>query len=169
VTWLASCIQRIAITGTAHAAASSSLYFSGFPGSRGASAVALLRADTLKTLRGAVFTALSASLLLLILPTPISRDVAMLVFGAALGPIYPLLIATFFARARHSSDTRWILATAGLGGSVLPWLTGWFSSHAGNLRIGVFTIPTALALPAFLLPVIRTCQSNSQHVKAATG
>jgi len=167
VTWLASYIQRMAITGAAHAAATSSLYFAGFLGSRGASAVVLLRADASKILRAAVFTALSAALLLFVLPTPTSRDAAMLVLGAALAPIYPLLIATFFARARHSSDARWILATAGLGGSVLPWLTGWVSSHAGNLRSGMFTIPTAIALLAFLLPAMRPRQSSSQGVEAA--
>ncbi len=169
VTWLASYLQRMAVTSPVFAAASSSLYFAGFLGSRGASAVVLLSANASRILRTAVLTALSAALLLFVLPTPTSRNIAMLVLGAALAPIYPLLIATFFARARHSSDARWILATAGLGGSVLPWLTGWVSSHAGNLRIGMFTIPVALALLASLLPAMRPRESNSQRIEATAG
>ena len=78
----------------------------------------------------------------------------MFLLGAALAPVYPLVIAGFFARARHTSDSRWVMATAGFGGSVLPWLAGWISTHTGSLRIGMLTIPVALLLMVFVLPTV---------------
>jgi fucose permease len=156
VTWLASFILRSTGAGAAQAAAASSLYFLGFLASRGLSSLLLLRADSTRVFRIAVLTALAAALLLFVLPSTASRSGAMLLLGAALAPIYPLVIASFFARARHSSDTRWILATAGFGGSILPWLAGWISSHTGSLRMGLLTIPAALAVMTLLLPVLRS-------------
>ena len=62
---------------------------------------------------------------------------AMVILGAALAPIFPLLLATFFAQARHSSDSRWVLSLCGFGGSVLPWIAGWISAQTGSLRLGL--------------------------------
>jgi fucose permease len=78
----------------------------------------------------------------------------MIILGAALAPIFPLLLSRFFARARQSSDSRWVLAVCGFGGSVLPWLTGWVSAQSGSLRLGLITIPAALLLMVFMLPLL---------------
>jgi hypothetical protein len=60
-----------------------------------------------------------------------AAPVAMLLLGAALAPVFPLLISRFFARAqvKHS---RWVLFVAGFGGSALPWETGLISSSANS-------------------------------------
>jgi fucose permease len=78
----------------------------------------------------------------------------MFLLGIALAPTYPLLISESFSRVQQTSDTRWILAASGFGGSVLPWLTGWISVQSGSLRAGILTVPTALLLMFFLLPVL---------------
>ena len=78
----------------------------------------------------------------------------MFLLGAALAPTYPLVLAGFFARARHTADSRWILFTAGFGGSVLPWIAGFISTQTGSLRAGMLTIPAALLMMAFL-PTLR--------------
>ena len=75
----------------------------------------------------------------------------MLVLGAALAPIFPLLLARFFAGSRNASDSRWMLATCGFGGSVLPWLTGWISAASHSLRLGLATVPAALLIMLCLL------------------
>jgi fucose permease len=77
----------------------------------------------------------------------------MLALGAALAPIFPLLLSRFFARASNASDSRWVLSICGFGGSVLPWLTGWLSGSFGSLRIGLATVPAALACILLLLPL----------------
>ena len=153
--WLPTYAQRMAGSGVVFAAASSSLYWAGFLSSRGLSSLLLLRADPIRVFRVVVIVALIAAILLAVVPTTAERSVVMFVLGAALAPIYPLVIAVFFARARQTSDSRWVMATAGFGGSVLPWLAGWISAHSGSLRVGMLTMPAALLLMIFVLPALR--------------
>ena len=105
-------------------------------------------------LRFAIGAAFVAAIVLVDLPGTADHAVAMVVLGAALAPIFPLLLACFFATARSSSDSRWVLAICGFGGSVLPWLTGWVSARSGSLRLGLITVPAALFLILCLLPLI---------------
>ena len=154
-TWLPTYALRMAGSGMVLAAASTSFYWVGFLASRGFSSLLMLRADPMRVFRIAVAVALGAAVLLDAAPWVGGRSAAMFLLGAALAPVYPLVIAGFFARARHTSDSRWVLATAGFGGSVLPWLAGWISTHAGSLRIGMLTIPGALMLMVFVLPGLR--------------
>lgn len=153
-TWLATFVLRSAEGGAALAAATSSLYWAGFLASRGLSSMLLMRTRAVPVLRAAVLVALGSAALLIALPGAYARDAAMLVLGAALGPIFPLLLARFFARATDAADSRWVLAVCGFGGSVLPWLTGTISSHASSLRMGLAVVPGALVLMALMLPAL---------------
>lgn len=159
-TWLATFSLRTAERGAAVAAATSSLYWVGFLASRGFSSLLLLRASPMRVLRIAVLIALAAAALLIALTMPHQRTAAMFVLGAALGPVFPLLLARFFARAPSAADSRWVLAVCGFGGSVLPWLTGIISSHAQNLRIGLVVVPAALLLIACTLPALGSARSE---------
>jgi fucose permease len=114
-----------------------------------------MHAEPMRVFRSAIVVALIAATLLVIAPAVAVHSVAMFLLGAALAPIYPLVIAGSFARFRRTSDSRWVLATAGFGGSVLPWLAGSISAHTGSLRMGMLTIPGALLLMIFLLPALR--------------
>lgn len=155
VTWLATYSMRAAGSGAAVAAVSSSIYWWGFLLSRGAFAVILLRAEATRILWIAVATAAAASALLVGFSGTAVRDVAMAVLGAALAPIFPLLLSRFFARTPRRSDSRWVLALCGFGGSVLPWLTGWISGSSGSLRFGLAVIPAALFTMLCMLPALR--------------
>jgi fucose permease len=154
-TWLASYTMRVAGTGTAKAAASSSLYWCGFLASRGLFALLLTRMNATRVLSAAVLAALAAATVLVSFSG--AASVGMLLLGAALAPVFPLLISRFFIRAqvKHS---RWVLFTAGFGGSVLPWLTGMISSSTNSLRLGLCTVPAALAVMTCLLPLAQTRQ-----------
>jgi fucose permease len=151
-TWLATYAMRGAHTGIALAAASSSLYWCGFLISRGLSSLALMRIEAARLLQWAVFVGLIASAALVGFSGAVERGFAMLALGMALAPVFPLLLARFFARARNASDSRWVLSVCGFGGSVLPWLTGSIST-AFSLRIGLVTVPAALTLILALLPL----------------
>lgn len=155
VTWLATYSMRSARTGAAVGAISSSLYWWGFLLSRGVLALLLLRVSAMKVLRIALATALAASVMLVGFSDPGPRVAAMLVLGVALAPVFPLLISRFFAFAPRASDSRWVLACCGFGGSVLPWLTGWISTRAGELRFGLLVIPAALCIMVCMLPLLR--------------
>jgi len=152
--WLSTFVFRVSGSGIVQAAAATTFYWVGFLASRGVASVILLHLDARRLLQVSVAVALGAAALLAVAPSSISRDVAMFVLGVALAPIYPLVIAGFFARASHTSHTRWVLFTAGFGGSVLPWIAGWLSAHTGNLRMGILTIPAALVVMAGVLPFI---------------
>jgi fucose permease len=87
----------------------------------------------------------------------------MFLLGASLAPTYPLVLAGFFARTSRTADTRWILFTAGFGGSVLPWIAGFVSTHTGSLQTGMLVIPASLLLMAFLLPGLRGSPPAEAH------
>jgi MFS transporter, FHS family, glucose/mannose:H+ symporter len=158
--WLPTYALRTAAAGIVFAAASTSFYWAGFLCSRGFSSLLLLRAEPMRVFRVAVAVAFVSALLLVFAPSVSIRNLAMFLLGAALAPTYPLVLAGFFARSRHTADSRWILFTAGFGGSVLPWIAGFTSTHTGSLRTGMLTIPAALLVMAFLLPTLRDPNRN---------
>jgi len=155
VTWLPTYLLRMAGSGAVLAAASSSLYWVGFLSSRGFSSLLLMRVRPAIVFRIGIVAAIIAAMLLMIASSFALRGVAMVLLGASLAPIYPLVIAGSFAKVRHTSDTRWVLATAGFGGSVLPWIAGWISAQTGSLRMGMLVIPAALLLMVLIQPVSR--------------
>jgi MFS transporter, FHS family, glucose/mannose:H+ symporter len=158
--WLPTYVLRSAEKGIAVAAASSALYWFGFLSSRGLCSFVLLRVAQARVFRVAVFTAIVSASLLFAVTSVAGRGVAMFLLGAALAPIYPLVIAGSFSRVRRTSDARWILATAGFGGSVLPWLAGIISAHSGSLRVGMLVIPGALLLMVFVFPAFRETKQS---------
>lgn len=153
--WLSSYVMREAGIGAALAAAASSVYWMGFLASRGATSLVLLRARTSVVFGAAIGLAFAASLMLALAPTAAKNQVAMSLLGIGLAPIYPLLIAEFLARAKHTSEARWVMAAAGFGGSVTPWLAGWISTQTGSLRLGMLTIPASIALMVVLVPMLK--------------
>jgi fucose permease len=152
-TWLATYAMRGEGVGAAAGAASSALYWSGFLISRGLFSLVLLRTDSRRVLRWAVVIAVFAAALLIAAPGAVERGLAMLALGAALAPVFPLMLAHFFAGASNASDSRWVLSFCGFGGSVLPWLTGWISGSFTSLRMGLATVPAALVCILILLPL----------------
>jgi fucose permease len=152
--WFSTFALRTAGGGMVRAAVSTSFYWTGFLASRGLASIVLLRVRSAAVLRVALVAALCAAVLLAATGSTPVRELAMLALGVSLAPIYPLVLAGFFARARHTSDSRWVLATAGFGGSVLPWIAGWLSVHTQSLRVGMCTIPAALLVMLLVLPLL---------------
>lgn len=154
-TWLATYAMRAAGTGAAIAAATSSLYWWGFLASRGLSSLVLLRADAMRVLQIAAVAGLIAAACMIGVPLAGVRSAAMLILGAALGPIFPLLLSRFFAATSNTADSRWVLSICGFGGGVVPWLTGSISGATGNLRFGLAVVPAALFVMVCMLPALR--------------
>jgi MFS transporter, FHS family, glucose/mannose:H+ symporter len=153
--WLPTYALRTASGGLVIAAASSSFYWAGFLSSRGLSSLLLLRADPMRIFITAIALGSLSALLLEFAPGVGTRDLAMFLLGFSLAPVYPLVLSGFFARTRHTADSRWILFTAGFGGSVLPWIAGFISAQTGSIRMGMLAIPAGLMIMALLIPALR--------------
>ena len=161
--WLPTFSLRTAEKGIALAAATSALYWLGFLASRGICSLLLMRIAPARVFCVAVFSGIVAASLLAAVGSVTGRGVAMFLLGASLAPNYPLVVAGSLSRVRRISDSRWVLATAGFGGSVLPWLAGTISSQTGSLRVGMLVIPAALLLMLLVIPAFR----ESPHPVAA--
>jgi fucose permease len=86
---------------------------------------------------------------LLLSQTPVPIVLSAALAGLALGPIFPLCLAAGLVAMNDSPRTKWIFAISGLGGAVLPWMTGKLSAQHGSLRNGLI-IPV-LALSAMII------------------
>jgi fucose permease len=104
---------------------------------------------------------LGAATLLVVSSSLYLLAVAILLLGIALAPIFPVALAAFFDRARHSSDSRFVLAVSGFGGSVFPGLVGWISSYSGSLRAGLIAGPATLLVMVAILPLLDASRSES--------
>ena len=162
--WLPTYALRTSGRGLVLAAASSSFYWAGFLSSRGFSSLLLLRAEPMRVFRVAIAVGLTSALFLVFAPSVLTRNLAMFLLGAALAPIYPLVLSGFFARARRTADSRWILFTAGFGGSVLPWIAGYLSSKTGSIHTGMLAIPGALFIMALLIPALGGAHKKPANV-----
>lgn len=67
---------------------------------------------------------------------------AALVCGLGLGPLYPLVLSQSLPRYRSTA----VFVLAGIGASVVPWLTGALSTAFGSLRLGLLALELAFAL-----------------------
>jgi MFS transporter, FHS family, glucose/mannose:H+ symporter len=152
--WISTYALRSARTTIPLAAAAVSFYWLGYLASRGLSPVILLRARSRFVLGVALLGAFGSAAVLLIVSQPWLQVAAVLLLGASLAPVFPVALAVFFDRARQSSDSRFILALSGFGGSVFPWIVGWLSALSGSLRFALAIGPvTQLAMIA-MLPVL---------------
>jgi fucose permease len=164
--WISTYVLRTAQTAVTFAAGAAAIYWGGFLLSRALSPLILLRIRPGRLLQIAVITALGASILLVVSSSLSMLAVAILLLGIALAPIFPVALATFFDRARHSSDSRFILAVSGFGGSVFPGLVGWISSYSGSLRTALIAGPATLLVMVAILPMLGDSLSESSSVSA---
>jgi fucose permease len=159
--WISTYVLRTARTAVTFAAGAAAIYWSGFLLSRALSPLIMLRVRPSRMLQSALILALGAATLLVVSSSLSMLAAAILLLGIALAPIFPVALAAFFDRARHSSDSRFVLAVSGFGGSVFPGLVGWISSYSGSLRTGLAVGPATLLVMVVILPLLRVSQSES--------
>lgn len=161
--WISTYVLRATHTTVTLAAAATAIYWGGFLAVRCLSSLVLLRMRPGRLLAFTLITALCAATLLVAAGSHILLFVAILLLGAALAPIFPVTLAMFLDRARHSSDTRFILALSGIGGVVFPWLVGAISSHTGSLRMGLVAGPVTLVAMIALRPALSERSSRGSQ------
>jgi fucose permease len=99
-------------------------------------------------------------------PTPRLVVAATIVNGAALGPLYPLIVSFLLTRTGQHARLGRLFAIASLGGATLPWLTGAVSTSFGGLRPGLL-VPAATTLLLLLIaPAIVRSSAYSEQPSA---
>jgi len=96
--------------------------------------------------------------------TPANMVTLAILCGLALAPLYPLIVAFMLARTGNHPRLGPLFACASLGGAVLPWLTGIFSTLFHGLRVGLI-VPAA---GACLLLVLSTALTKKSIAREAT-
>ena len=167
--WISTYLLRVTGITLMLAAAATAIYWAGFLASRAISPLLMLRLRPGKLLGLALLTAISGATLLVTARSPALMATATLLLGAALAPVFPVALAAFFERARHSSDTRFVLAISGFGASVFPWLVGWISSQTGSLRAGMASGPVTLLAMIAMLPLLGVSRELAGHTSQLDG
>jgi FHS family glucose/mannose:H+ symporter-like MFS transporter len=156
--WTSTYILRTTGVSLTRAAAAAAIFWIGFLASRGLSPFVLRWVGPFNLLRIALATALAASAILLAASSAWVASAAILLLGMALAPVFPVTLSVFFDRARHSSDSRFVLSFCGFGGSVIPWIVGLVSARSGSLRMGLLISPVVLLGMTLMLPWLRVAQ-----------
>lgn len=87
--------------------------------------------------------------------TPAGMVTLAILSGLALAPLYPLIVSFMLARTGNHPRLGSLFACASLGGAVMPWLTGIFSTQFHGLRVGLI-VPAAGACVLLLLAHVLT-------------
>jgi MFS transporter, FHS family, glucose/mannose:H+ symporter len=82
--------------------------------------------------------------------TPANMIMIAILCGLALAPLYPLIVSFMLSRIGNHPRLGALFACASLGGAVLPWLTGIFSTQFHGLRAGLI-VPAVGACLLLLL------------------
>jgi FHS family glucose/mannose:H+ symporter-like MFS transporter len=84
--------------------------------------------------------------------SPLNMVALAILSGLTLAPLYPLIVAFMLERLGNHPRLGVLFASASLGGGIMPWMTGIFSTRFHGLRAGLL-IP---ALGACLLMILST-------------
>jgi FHS family glucose/mannose:H+ symporter-like MFS transporter len=74
--------------------------------------------------------------------------------GLTLAPLYPLIVAFMLARTESRPRLGALFACASLGGAIMPWATGIFSTQFHGLRVGLIIPALGASMLLILSPVI---------------
>jgi hypothetical protein len=148
--WMMTFIHRLSIGGGLWAALITSCFWLALLCGRLLAPAALLRVSELRLLLAAMIVGCCSVLSIVLNHFPVAILLSAVTAGLALGPIFPLCASRVLALTHESPQTKWLFCVAGMGGSVLPWLTGSLSTHTGSLRDG-------LLVPVFALGIMMVC------------
>jgi FHS family glucose/mannose:H+ symporter-like MFS transporter len=160
--WMMSYVHRLAASAYSLPPIAASLFWIALLCGRATAPVVLRQVSESNLLTGCVIGAFAGVLSLLLNHAPLAILLSAAVAGFTVGPIYPLCLAKVMALARDSPSVKWVFAIAGLGGALLPWLTGKLATANGSLRVGL-TIPLFALLIMLLLSFGGNLLSESER------
>ena len=75
------------------------------------------------------------------------------VTGLGLAPLFPIILSFASPALLACRNSGWVFSSAGLGGALIPWLTGQASARSGSLR-AAFIVPASAAVLIVALSLI---------------
>jgi MFS transporter, FHS family, glucose/mannose:H+ symporter len=153
--WMMSYVHRMTISHNQLPPFAVSCFWIALLCGRAVTPLLLSRLSEMQVLTASVAAALISVLFLILNRTTFGIVLSATSAGLTLGPVYPMCLARVLALAHDSLNTKWIFATSGFGGALLPWLTGKVSTHNGSLSVG-------LVVPLFALGTMLALQLSSQ-------
>jgi len=148
--WMMTFVHRLPVGGGFWATLITSCFWLALLCGRLLAPAVLLRVSESRLLLVTMIVGCCSVLSILLNRSPAAILLSAVIAGLALAPIFPLCASRVLALTHESPQTKWLFAVAGMGGSVLPWLTGRFSTHTGSLRDG-------LLVPVFALGIMIAC------------
>jgi len=144
--WMMTFVHRLPIGGGLWAALITSCFWLALLCGRLLAPAVLLHVSESRLLLATMIVACCSVLSILLNHSPVAILLSAVSAGLAMAPIFPLCASRVLALTHESPQTKWLFSVAGMGGSVLPWLTGRLSTHTGSLRDGLLVPVVALGI-----------------------
>ena len=144
--WMMTFVHRLPIGGGLWAALITSCFWLALLCGRLLAPAVLLHVSESRLLLATMIVACCSVLSILLNHSPVAILLSAVSAGLAMAPIFPLCASRVLALTHESPQTKWLFSVAGMGGAILPWLTGRLSTHTGSLRDGLLVPVVALGI-----------------------
>jgi len=135
--WMMTYVRRVIADNQSWSPAAVAGFWIALLSGRATAPLLLKRISDTELLGACLLGAIAGVLSLILSHSPIAILLSSAWSGLLLAPIFPLCMAKVLALAHDSPKTKWIFGTSGLGGALLPWLTGKVSAHNASLSVGL--------------------------------
>ena len=160
--WMMTYIHRLPLSSGLYAPIATSLFWIALLIGRSVAPIMLKKISESGLLTFTLCVLLVSNVMLLLSYTPVMSLTSATLAGLMLAPIFPLCLSNVLAIARGPSESRWVFAISGLGGAVLPWITGQIATLRGSLRVGLVVPLVASCIMLFLQFRTRTLLKRDQ-------
>lgn len=150
--WMMTYVHRLPLVRGLYAPIATSFFWIALLAGRSAAPVVLRRISESQLMMITLCMMLVSNVMLLLSYTPVVSITSASLAGLMLAPIFPLCLSRVLAIASGPSESRWVFAFSGLGGAVVPWMTGQVAWLSGSLRTGL-AVPLAAGCVMLLLQV----------------
>jgi fucose permease len=152
--WMMTYIDRLPLSNAMYAPIATSFFWIALLCGRAAAPAVLRKISESRLLTISLSVLLVSNIMLLLSYTSVMSLTSAALAGLMLAPIFPLCLSRVLAITSRPSESRWIFAISGLGGAVLPWITGQLATAQGSLRTGL------------VVPLLASCVMFFLHLRA---
>jgi MFS transporter, FHS family, glucose/mannose:H+ symporter len=148
--WMMTYVRRLQISSILIAPVATSFFWIALLIGRAMAPAVLKKISEARLLTISLILLLCSNLLLIVSRTSSMSITSAMLAGLMLAPIFPLCLSRVLAVTSRPSESRWVFAVSGLGGSVLLWMTGHIAAWGGSLRTGLMVPLLASGIMLFL-------------------